>query len=226
MAKRGRGRPRLIPEELYPEILEWRAQRISSDKIADRLTERLGKKINGRTVRLLIAQERVERAPIADELLKERLRPRVGADLDKVDEIDKEAEGYRIAAGNLHDLLLEADRIAKADIRKLAKSDGTVFRLQEMPDEIAAAVSSFKILEKFEGEGAARVKVGEVVEVKLWNKIDGIDMAAKIRSGHMAVEAMRMQKSLLELRFKLSGAGGGKGDSEPDGVVILGPEGD
>lgn len=217
-------RPRLIPEDLYPEILERSAKRQSTDSIAEWVSGKIGKSVNGRTVRLMLSQIRKERAPIAQAVVTERLSKTLNADLDAVDKLLAGAQKYEQDAGKLKKLLDEAEKIAFADISKTVGQGGAFLPLAEMPDDVRGAVAGIEVFEEFEGEGAERVKIGETVKLKLWEKTKAIELAARIRSGHMAMEAMKMQKALLELRFRLSGAGGaGAGES---GVVVLPPEGD
>lgn len=218
----------MIPETLYPEILRRSAARETSEVIAAWVSEQIGKTVNGRTVRMFLEKTRAERAPIAKAVVTERLAKTLNADLDAVDVLLASAQKYEQDAGKLQKLLAEAEKIAFADISKTVDpTTGAFLPLDKMPDEVRGAVAGIEVFEEFgpPAEGEGRVKIGETVKIKLWEKTKAIELAARIRSGHMAMEAMKMQKSLLELRLKLSGAGGG-GNGDADGVVVLPAESD
>lgn len=74
-------------------------------------------------------------------------------------------------------LLLEQSRIALFDFRKLFDENGKLIDPTNMPDEVAAVVSSVKV---------SRVKRGaddpteeDIIELKLWNKNNSIDSLFK-----------------------------------------------
>lgn len=69
----------------------------------------------------------------------------------------------------------ELRAIGTADIRKLYDAEGRLLPVQDWPDEIAKAVASVKVFEEFEGAGQDRIKVGEVREVKKWDKLKALE---------------------------------------------------
>lgn len=65
-------------------------------------------------------------------------------------------------------LLQEQTRLALSDIREILHPDGTIRPHEEWPEDVAAAVS-----------GIDFTPDGRVAKVRLWNKIDAIDMLNK-----------------------------------------------
>lgn len=87
---------------------------------------------------------------------------------------DEVKEKFDISAERL---LLEQSRIALFDFRKLFDGDGRLINPVDMPEDVAAVVSSVKV---------SRVKRlpddptdDEIVEIKLWNKNNSIDSLFK-----------------------------------------------
>lgn len=68
------------------------------------------------------------------------------------------------------DVLNEAMRIARFDIRKLYQADGSPIPIQDLDDETAAAVQAVDIHEEFEGTGKGRVFVGYTKKYKIADK--------------------------------------------------------
>lgn len=74
-------------------------------------------------------------------------------------------------------LVLEQSRIALFDFRKLFNDTGQVLAPKEMPDEVAAAVSSVKVSRApFAKEGDVP---DEIIEVKLWSKNTALESLFK-----------------------------------------------
>ncbi|GAA4400406.1 terminase small subunit [Quisquiliibacterium transsilvanicum] len=68
------------------------------------------------------------------------------------------------------DVLREAMRLARFDIRKLYREDGSPVPIHELDDETAAAVQAVEIQEVYEGSGADRVFVGYTKKYKVADK--------------------------------------------------------
>jgi hypothetical protein len=218
------GRPRLIPESLFAEVFERSGKRESSDSIAVWLTERLGKKVDGRTVRTALAKIRAERAPIAKQIVTEELSKTLTADLAAVEQLLKDIGKHQQAAEKVQDLITEAERIGKVDPLKVISTTGTILPMDKIDEDTRRAIASIKVYEEFEGQGESRVKIGETVELKFWPKAPALELAGNLRSGLKALQSIAKKLEVLAFRFKLSGAGGG--GSEDGGVVVLPPEED
>lgn len=73
------------------------------------------------------------------------------------------------------DTLRQIDEIASSDLRLLFDDAGALLPPRLWPDEIARAVSSFRVVTKKAGEG----EVEHVAEVKLWDKTRALEMKAR-----------------------------------------------
>lgn len=72
-------------------------------------------------------------------------------------------------------VLLEIARLAFNDPRKVFDKNNALLPIHEWPDDVAAAISSIKVLEyKVDGE-----VVGETKEVKFWDKGKQLELAGK-----------------------------------------------
>lgn len=72
-------------------------------------------------------------------------------------------------------VLLEIARLAFSDPRKAFDGNGNLLPVQEWPDEVAASISSIKIVETKDNNG----KKSYVKEVKFWDKGKQIELAGK-----------------------------------------------
>lgn len=77
------------------------------------------------------------------------------------------------------DVLREAMRLAKFDIRKLYRPDGSPVPIHELDDETAAAVQAVDILEEWDGTGMDRVFVGYTKKYKIADKNSALDKLFK-----------------------------------------------
>lgn len=68
------------------------------------------------------------------------------------------------------DVLQEAMRLARFDIRKLYREDGSPIPIHELDDDTAAAVQAVDIHEEYTGSGADRVFVGYTKKYKVADK--------------------------------------------------------
>lgn len=73
-------------------------------------------------------------------------------------------------------VLLEIARLAFNDPRKAFDTDGNILPIQQWPDEVAAAVSSIKILETKSGDETLSI---QTKEIKFWDKSKNLDLAAR-----------------------------------------------
>ncbi len=66
------------------------------------------------------------------------------------------------------DILREIQKLAKSDVRRLFNQDtGCILPMNQWPDDIAVCVSSVKVKELYNPLG---INIGNVTEVKLWDK--------------------------------------------------------
>jgi len=72
-------------------------------------------------------------------------------------------------------VLNEIGRIAFADIRKFYKGDNELIPICDLDDDEAAALSSLKVDELYDGD----VHVGKTKEIRLYNKLDALEKLAK-----------------------------------------------
>ena len=70
--------------------------------------------------------------------------------------------------------------LTESNIKDFFKDDGTLKRIDEMPEVKSAAIQSLKIVEYFEGSGKEKMQVGFTKEIKFWDKTKSIEMLAKI----------------------------------------------
>ena len=84
------------------------------------------------------------------------------------------ADGMKIAAERAAitkaDVLREAARLARFDIRRLYKEDGSLKKIHELDDETAAAIQGIEQVEQYEGSGQDRVFVGYLHKYKIADK--------------------------------------------------------
>lgn len=89
---------------------------------------------------------------------------------------DKRSEKTGITAERV---LRELERISFFDQRKLYHDGGKMKHPTEWDDDTAAVVSGLKVTEEFAGKGDERECIGFTKEVKLWDKVSGLDKLAK-----------------------------------------------
>ncbi|MCK5666178.1 MAG: terminase small subunit [Thiotrichaceae bacterium] len=73
-------------------------------------------------------------------------------------------------------VLLEIARLAFHDPRKVFDADNNMLSVQDWPDEVAAAISSIKVIETKTGD---KDTVSQLKEIKFWDKGKQIELAAK-----------------------------------------------
>jgi len=100
-------------------------------------------------------------------------------------------------------LLLEQSRIALFNSRKLFDVNGNLVRPQDMPDDVAAVVSSVKTSTRSTGEDGG---FETITELKLWNKNTALDSLFK-NKGLYAVDNKQKATALSEIIADLQGTG-------------------
>ncbi len=67
-------------------------------------------------------------------------------------------------------VLIEAGRIAFADVGLAFDDDGCLLPMKEIPDEIRRAISGLEVMEVYQGKGKDREVIGYLKKVKFWSK--------------------------------------------------------
>lgn len=80
-----------------------------------------------------------------------------------------------VAGLSVERTLLEVARIAYADPKHLYRTDGSLIPIAELSDDVRATVASVEVDVIRTG---SRI-VGETTKLKLWNKVDALQMAMK-----------------------------------------------
>ena len=76
-------------------------------------------------------------------------------------------------------VLDEYAKIAFSDIRKMFDENNRLIDIQDIPDEIAACLSSVEIDQLFGQTIEGKVQIGETKKVKVWNNINALDSLAR-----------------------------------------------
>lgn len=88
----------------------------------------------------------------------------------------KKFQALKIDAENVLRRILQ---IAEADIAEAYDDRGYLKPIKDIPENVRLCISAVKVYEEFEGQGRDREQIGEVREVKFWNKVDALHMLAK-----------------------------------------------
>ena len=73
--------------------------------------------------------------------------------------------------------LREIGRVAYADVGEIFDENGNLLSVKQLPEHVRAAIASVKVVKKNLVTGAGQVD--DVHEVKLWDKVKALEMAAK-----------------------------------------------
>lgn len=108
---------------------------------------------------------------IANKLLKD---PDVKVEVQKA--MDERAEKTGVTAEKI---LKRLDDIGDLDIGEAYDKNGKLLSIKDMPVHVRKSISSIKVFEEFEGFGKDRISVGEVREVKFWDKIKSNELLGR-----------------------------------------------
>lgn len=76
-------------------------------------------------------------------------------------------------------VLQEIQLIGTVDIRRAYDASGALLPVNDMPDDVAAAVSGIETDDIYEGFGTEREKVGETRKLKLIDKLKALELMGK-----------------------------------------------
>ena len=76
-------------------------------------------------------------------------------------------------------VLKELAKIAFGDIRKLYTDNGALRNIVDLEDDIAGAISSLETLEKYEGYGEDRERIGDTQKVKMLDKTKALELLGR-----------------------------------------------
>lgn len=108
---------------------------------------------------------------LASEVLK---RPMVRAKVQAA--MDARSKRTAITA----DIVLqELLKIARCDLSEAYDAKGNLLPIKDMPEDCRRAIAGIKVFEEFEGFGKERFKIGEVREVKFWDKPKALELLGK-----------------------------------------------
>lgn len=76
-------------------------------------------------------------------------------------------------------VLEEYAKIAFSDIRKAFDENSLLIGIKDIPDDIAACLSSIEIDQLWGQSMDGKIQIGETKKVKVWNKINALDSLAR-----------------------------------------------
>jgi len=76
-------------------------------------------------------------------------------------------------------ILTEYARIAFMDIRDAYTADGKLKPIQDMPKDVAAAISGIDFEAMFDGSGEDKTRVGDLVKIRLSDKTKALDSLSR-----------------------------------------------
>lgn len=76
-------------------------------------------------------------------------------------------------------VIKELAKIAFLDIRKLYTENGQLKNVADLDDDIAGAISSLETLEKYEGYGEDRERIGDTQKVKMLDKTKALELLGR-----------------------------------------------
>lgn len=102
------------------------------------------------------------------------------------------------------DVLIEAMRIARFDVRKLFDERGALKPISEIDEETAAAIQSIEVFEEYAGQGASRVLIGRTKRYKMADKNAALEKLFK-HFGLYETDNKQKTDPVLSLIKSLSG---------------------
>lgn len=187
--------PREVAEQLVADALPEDADGLSPKHrrfVIEYLVDQ-----NGKAAAIRAGYSPVSAESTASVILSD---PKVRATVDAALE-----QRAKEAGASVEEVVTILTRVAKADLRRVVDEHGRVLPLQEIPEDLAAAISSIEVEELFGTQEAIgprggvrkeRVQIGYTTKVKLWDKNKAAELLGKW---------LRMWKEQLEH----SGPGGG-----------------
>lgn len=129
--------------------------------------------------------ERSSRNQATRMMANDDIRARIDELMEK-----REKDAGVTAALVLKELLL----IAKTDIATAYDEKGNLKPIHEIPEDTRRAIAGIKVFEEFEGFGKERHKIGETRELKLWNKLEALELLGR----HLKLFTDKMEHSFAE----------------------------
>jgi phage terminase small subunit len=77
-------------------------------------------------------------------------------------------------------IVAELAKIGFSDIRKLFDEDNRLLNIKDIPDDIAASLSSSEVDQLWEQSENGKVQVGETKKIKLWDKLKALSQLSDI----------------------------------------------
>lgn len=102
------------------------------------------------------------------------------------------------------DVLIEAMRIARFDVRKLFDERGALKPISEIDEETAAAIQSIEVFEQYSGQGEKRVLIGRTKRYKFADKNAALEKLFKY-FGLYEIDNKQKTNPITELINSLSG---------------------
>lgn len=101
------------------------------------------------------------------------------------------------------EILREIGRVAMVDVTKAFGPDGRLLPLDKIPEEVRRCIAGIEYEDLYEGRGADKEKVGDLVKLKFWDKNKGLEMAGR----HLKLFVDRVQiENVDELAHRLNAA--------------------
>lgn len=120
------------------------------------------------------------------------------------------------------DVLMEAARLARFDIRRLYKEDGSLKAIHELDDETAAAIQGIEQVEQYEGSGKDRVFVGYLHKYKIADKNAALEKLFK----HFGLYEKDNEQKNSPFAAMLGLLGGNVVGPVTEGPAVAGQDGD
>lgn len=112
-------------------------------------------------------------------------------------------------------ILGELKLMAFVDIRRAYDKSGSLLAMHDLPDDVAASISSVDVDDLFSGFGKDREKVGETKKVRLHSKQEAIKMLGDFRGMWKKADIGNLGKTLEDL---ISNSNTSKPTEEPPSV--------